>query len=121
VTAIKLTEGEVTIELPGLTAVRIDTARRLIAVDGISGSEMVAPEWSIADLRDGTYGGFHRLLPAGECIDVDCIESGQHAITATWHAAWHADWDIKSRDDAGNAILLHKPTGGSYRLVPVED
>jgi hypothetical protein len=83
VTTIKLTDGEVTIELPGLTAVRIDTERRLIAVDGISGSGKCAPEWSVADLRDGTYGGFHRLLPAGECIDVDCIESGQHCDFTT--------------------------------------
>ena len=79
-----LTNGELTIELPGLTAIRIDTARRLIAVDGISGSGTVGPWWSVADLRDGTYGDFHRLQPADQCNDADCIQSGQHCeLTAT--------------------------------------
>lgn len=77
-TNIKLTDGVLTIELPGLTAVRIDTTRRIVAVDGISGTGISGPEWTVADLRDGTYGGFHRLKHASACPDVDCIAGGEH-------------------------------------------
>ncbi len=35
--------------------------------------------------------------------------------------AWHADWAEVDRDQDGNAILKHKPTGGLYRLHPVEE
>jgi hypothetical protein len=75
---IKLTDGVLTIEIPGLTAVRIDTGRRIVAVDGITGHGTIGPEWTVADLRDGTYGDFHRLGPADECPDRDCIRAGEH-------------------------------------------
>jgi hypothetical protein len=71
------------IELPGLTAIRIDTAARVIAVDGISGtaeSRELARAWKVLDLRDGTYGGFHRLIPADMCFDADCSGAGEHEI-----------------------------------------
>lgn len=68
------------IDLPGLTAIRIDTARRIVAVDGTSGSGPVGPEWTVLDLRDGTYGGFHRLIPAGMCIDAECVAAGEHLL-----------------------------------------
>jgi hypothetical protein len=63
--------GPVTIELPGLTGIRIDTERRIIAIDGLSGScdEPLFPDYAVHDLRHGTYGDFHRLKPAGECFD----------------------------------------------------
>jgi hypothetical protein len=65
--------GPVTVELPGLTAIRIETATRTIAIDNISGTttrgEPCLPEWTLHDLRNGTYGDFHRLKPAGECFD----------------------------------------------------
>lgn len=83
-----------TVYLPGSAAIRIDSRHRVIAVDYVS--TMVAdaadfaavnaaadaplvPEWLVQDLREGTYGDFHQLKPAGECIDVDCAGSGQHA------------------------------------------
>jgi hypothetical protein len=69
------------IEVPGLTAIRIDPETRVIAVDGISGAaegEALAPDWQVLDLRDGTYGGFHRLIPADMCFDAECAGSGQH-------------------------------------------
>jgi hypothetical protein len=82
--SIRIPPGQVvTITLPGLTAIRIDTAARVAAIDGISGSatreEPCSPEWLVHDLRDGTYGDFHRLRPASECFDADCAGSGQHA------------------------------------------
>ena len=82
-TEIKIKQGAViTIELPGLAAVRIDTATRTVAVDGISGmverGETCWPAWRVADLQHGTYGDFHRLRPAAECNDLDCRNSGQH-------------------------------------------
>jgi prevent-host-death family protein len=76
----------ITIELPGLTAIRIDTAGRVVAIDCISGvandAEPLSPEWLVRDLRDGTYGGFHRLKPADECFDTECAASGQHVDPA---------------------------------------
>lgn len=70
------------IELPGLQAVVIDPARGIIAVDGISGSsaEFEHIEWRVLELRDGTYGDFHRLTPAAQCIDADCVERGEHVL-----------------------------------------
>lgn len=35
--------------------------------------------------------------------------------------AWHADWAEVDRDQSGNAILRHKPTGGMYKILPVEE
>jgi hypothetical protein len=35
--------------------------------------------------------------------------------------AWHADWAEVDRDSSGNAILRHKPTGGRYKILPVEE
>ena len=35
--------------------------------------------------------------------------------------AWHADWAEVDRDQGGNAILRHKPTGGMYKVLPVEE
>ena len=35
--------------------------------------------------------------------------------------AWHADWAEVDRDQGGNAILKHKPSGGLYRILPVEE
>lgn len=67
------------IELPGLTAIRIDTARRIVAVDHISGTG-TGPEWTVLDLRDGTFGDFHRLIPADMCFDVGCSGAGEHEI-----------------------------------------
>jgi hypothetical protein len=85
---IKLTgtEDVLVIELPGLTAIRIDAAARVVAVDGISGNPGGEPpfpesEWTVLDLRDGIYGGFHRLAAADTCFDVDCAGSGQHDLT----------------------------------------
>lgn len=80
---IKVKQGtEITIELPGLAAVRIDTQHRQITVDNISGEprhdEPLAPDWKITDLRDGTYGDFHRLLAPRYCGDSDCIAKGEH-------------------------------------------
>jgi hypothetical protein len=73
------------IDVPGLTAVRIDPRARVIAIDGISGtpgaygsSDALTPAWQVLDLRGGTYGGFHRLIPADICFDVDCAGAGQH-------------------------------------------
>jgi hypothetical protein len=65
------------IELPGLTAIRIDTARRIVAVDHISGTG-TGPEWTVLDLRDGTFGDFHRLIPANMCGYSDCVAGGEH-------------------------------------------
>jgi hypothetical protein len=79
---VRIPDGDVlTVELPGLAAVRIDAATRTIAVDGISGSAEgpLGADWAISDLRFGTYGDFHRLLPAGQCHDTACAASGQHA------------------------------------------
>lgn len=83
---IKVQQGAVlTIALPGLTAIRIDTTKRLIAIDGISGSttqdEPCMPDWALLDLRDGTYGDFHRLRDADECSDPDCIRACEHDIS----------------------------------------
>jgi hypothetical protein len=78
---IKGSDDILVIGLPGLTAVRIDTARRVVAIDGISGTgENPYPEWTVLDLRDGTYGGFHRLTPADMCLDADCSGAGEHEI-----------------------------------------
>jgi hypothetical protein len=82
---IKLNGGEdvLVIELPGLTAIRIDAKARVVAVDGMSGNpgdEPLSPEWQVLDLRDGIYGGFHRLVPADMCFDADCAGSGQHDV-----------------------------------------
>ena len=79
---IKLTDGILTIEVPGLTAVRIDTVHRLVAVDAISGTGMAGPAWTVVDLRGGTYGDFHRLRPAGDCFDAHCASAGEHDIVA---------------------------------------
>ena len=74
-TDITIEQGStITIKLPGLTAVRIDTARRYIAVDGISGlaDGPGAPDYLVHDLRTGIYGDFHRLRDPSECFDHDC-------------------------------------------------
>jgi hypothetical protein len=34
--------------------------------------------------------------------------------------AWHEDWEADSRDADGNLILRYAPTGGLYRVIPVE-
>ena len=41
-------------------------------------AEPLSPEWTVCDLRDGTYGDFHRLAPADHCNDADCARSGEH-------------------------------------------
>lgn len=82
---ITIQPGEdVTIRLAGATAIRIDPEHRVIAVDGTSTADSgpLAPEWLVLDLRDGTYGDFHRLTPADGCFDRDCARSGQHAAPA---------------------------------------
>ena len=64
---------------------------------------------------------------AEHAYSLDALREASALITLTAlpttveAAAWHAEWAMEGRDRAGNAILLHKPTGGSYRLVPVED
>lgn len=83
-THIKFKPGQsMTIEIPGMTAIRIDAERRMIAIDCISGRASEDgprdPEWTVHDLREGTYGDFHRLRPAGECFDAPgCARRGQH-------------------------------------------
>ena len=78
-------EDLMTIELAGLTAVRIDRASRVIAIDNISGTGAddgpLGPEWTVRDLRDGTIGDFHRLRPASQCAFVDCAAS-EHVGTS---------------------------------------
>lgn len=74
-------DASVTIGLPGLTGIMIDTAARLIAVDNISGAahgEPLRPGYVVRDLRDGVYGDFHRLTPAASCFDPVCAASGEH-------------------------------------------
>lgn len=34
--------------------------------------------------------------------------------------AWSHDWAYVERDGDGNLILRHAPTGGLYRVLPVE-
>lgn len=80
-TEMKITNGIITIVLPGLTAVRIDTETRVIAVDYISGGEgsgPTAPKWLVHDLRGKIYGDFHTLKDRDECNDPECERSGQH-------------------------------------------
>jgi hypothetical protein len=81
-------EGTVTITLPGLTAIRIDPKTRTIAIDTISGHprdpESLA-EWFVADLRNGTYGDFHRLRPGHECNDPECGPSQHNALYPHFH------------------------------------
>jgi hypothetical protein len=80
---LKGTEDVLVIKLPGLTAVRIDAARHIIAVDGVSGEAppFPEPEWQVLDLRDGIYGDFHRLNPAESCFDAAvCAGTGQHDV-----------------------------------------
>jgi hypothetical protein len=80
---VKNSDDVLVVELPGLIAIRISTASRQIAVDGMSGNAGDAglgPEWQLLDLRDGIYGGFHRLVPADMCFDADCAGSGQHDV-----------------------------------------
>jgi len=73
--------GSITIELPNLTGVHIDHARRIIAVDGLSGSTdaPIFPDYSLHDLRDGSQGDFHQLAEPGGCGDPDC----KHVDTLT--------------------------------------
>jgi hypothetical protein len=81
-------DGILEIHLPGLTAICIDPVARVIAVDGISGSAShvaLSPEWTVLDLRHGTYGDFHRLGPADECPDRDCIGAGEHVRLSPGH------------------------------------
>jgi hypothetical protein len=84
---IKITGDDVvTVEGPRLTAVRIDAARRLIAIDGISGpadSDLSGPDWTVRDLRGGTFGDFHRLRPSNQCGRRGCAAS-EHP--APWEA-----------------------------------
>jgi hypothetical protein len=77
---IKGDDDILVIELPGLTAIRIDTERRIVAIDGNSGAGRVGPVWKVADLRGGTYGSFHRLIPADMCFDAACVAAGEHEI-----------------------------------------
>lgn len=97
---ITIPPGETaTIRLPGATAIRIDAEHRVIAVDGTSWSGTaedgpLGPEWLVQDLRDGTYGDFHRLRPADECADRDCARSGQHATTGELAAFRDALGDV---------------------------
>ena len=35
--------------------------------------------------------------------------------------AWYDDWEVTGRDDDGNAILRYRPTGGLYRILPLEE
>lgn len=111
-------ETTVTFDLPGLTAIRVDPEHRIIAVDGTSGSAAgsLSPDWRILDLRDGIYGDFHRLLPAGECFSpASCAIEGQHNLTTAsaadgplteaerWQVTEHrsllADWDALHAGD----------------------
>lgn len=73
---IELAEGVLTIKLPGLTAVRFDTHRGLIAIDRVSGLADGTAEWTVRDLRHGVYGDFHLLRPADDCTYREC--ANQH-------------------------------------------
>lgn len=79
-TTIALEDGVLTVNLPTLEAVRIYVARRIIAVDGISGENIGEGPFTLVDLRGGIYGDFHRLRPAIECFDRDCIGARQHRV-----------------------------------------
>ena len=92
-TDITIEQGTtLTIKLPGLTAVRIDTGRRIVAIDHISGSNYgphadlgpAEPAFTVHDLRNGTYGDFHRLKPAPDCFDPEgCADAP--AVPARGH------------------------------------
>ena len=88
--------GVLRIDLPGLTAVRIDTADRVLAIDGTSGSVegSLAPDWAVLDLRDGTYGDFHRLQPVEQCMDSACIAAGEHIPPKGSHQRGPAAWRV---------------------------
>ncbi len=95
-----------TVELPGLAAVRIDAATRMIAVDGISGGAEApfGADWALGDLRSGIYGDFHRLLPADQCLDAACAASGQQPgkrrqLVHPGHPA--ARWHLRDRARRG--------------------
>ena len=51
---------------------------------------------------------------AGQCV-LDAINGTAPA------ANWYDDWEMTGRDGDGNAVLRHRPTGGLYRALPVED
>ena len=35
--------------------------------------------------------------------------------------AWHDGWTFASRDGDGNLILRYEPSGGLYRVLPIEE
>lgn len=97
---IQIPAGDtLTVEIPGLTAVRIDTEGRVVTIDNISGifdsDEPLSPEWTLRDLRGGTYGDFHRLKAPEECFDPDCAKRGEHADPAA----------ALSRDERGHVVV----------------
>lgn len=61
-----------TINLPGLLAVRIDMIDRVIAVDGISGTYDGPGNWTVHDLHKKGLGDFHRLNDPATCSGIDC-------------------------------------------------
>jgi hypothetical protein len=82
--------------------------------------------WSAWEIGTMTAEDF---TPAGTDEDVlgDLIAWRDAAVAAERDKpgrpsrAWHADWVPVDRDSSGNAILRHKPTGGMYKILPVEE
>lgn len=104
-TDIAIRQGTVIdIKLPGLTAIRIDTVRRVIAVDSISGGSdrddrLMTPDFVVVDLReeDSVFGDFHRLSPPDECnYPRDCVHRQD------------------CRDDDCGGCWQHLNNGGAY-------
>lgn len=114
--------GDLQINLNGLTAVLIDTARRRIAIDGISGGgpgsgDDLLREWVIVDLRHNLYGDFHSLRPATECNDAECAATQHGATPAAPMGSGHKcarcgeRIDFASDPTAGVDHWVHDRTG----------
>ena len=84
-----------------------------------TGKDPRAPE---TRLEYVTHLAEHWLTPGAILFYPAAGQGVLDAINNTAAAAnWYDDWDFTGRDGDGNTILTYRPTGGLYRILPVED
>jgi hypothetical protein len=63
------------------------------------------PEWQLGAIREALTSSVRRTV------------SNRHTPAGDWSD----DWEVADRGGDGNAILRHRPSGGLYRILPLEE
>ena len=62
-----------------------------------------------------------RYVELAEAPRTFWVDQDEAAATTPEAPAWHDGWSWASRDGDGNLILRYEPSGGLYKVLPVEE